>query len=118
MLLSIIYFVVFSIAMLAFSVLIILISKILSHENPTSIKVSTYECGEEPIGEGRAQLIVQYWSYAIVFTIFDVFVTFLLLISKVLVSQMSISPMPLLIVIAVFALALFYSWEALVERGL
>jgi len=33
---------------------------------------TTYECGETPIGEGHAQINLQYYSFAIVFIMFDV----------------------------------------------
>lgn len=33
---------------------------------------TTYECGETPIGEGHTQINLQYYSFAIVFIMFDI----------------------------------------------
>lgn len=48
-----------------------------------SYSETTYECGENPIGEGRAQTNLQYYSFAIVFVIFDVITAFTLMFSLV-----------------------------------
>ena len=46
-------------------------------QNPTPVKVETYECGMEAIG-GRWNLFnFRYYMYAILFVIFDVEVVFL-----------------------------------------
>ncbi|MHA2104856.1 MAG: NADH-quinone oxidoreductase subunit A, partial [Candidatus Hodarchaeales archaeon] len=48
-----------------------------------SYSETTYECGENPIGEGRAQTNLQYYSFAIVFVIFDVITSFTLMFALV-----------------------------------
>jgi NADH-quinone oxidoreductase subunit A len=117
MLTDVIYLVAFSFAMLAFPLMFITASKIVSKRRPTPRKVSTYECGEVPVGEGRSQLIIQYWSYAIIFIIFDVFAVFLLLIlSRALLMRAGGALLPL-IMVGMFTLSLVYSWRALIEGG-
>jgi len=44
---------------------------------------TTYECGETPIGEGRTQTNLQYYSFAIVFVVFDVITAFTLLFAVI-----------------------------------
>lgn len=45
---------------------------------------STYECGENPVGEGHTQTNLQYYSFAIVFVVFDVITTYILLFSLII----------------------------------
>ena len=42
-------------------------------------RLSTYECGSEPVGEAMIQFHFQYYWYAIVFLVFDVGFMFLVL---------------------------------------
>ena len=44
---------------------------------PGTMKKSTYECGEVPIGSARSQVDVQYYLYVLVFLILDVEAVFL-----------------------------------------
>jgi len=41
-------------------------------KNPYPEKLTTYECGEEPIGTAHMQFDVQYYIYALLFVVFDV----------------------------------------------
>ena len=45
--------------------------------NPTPVKLETYECGMEAIGGRWSQFNFRYYMYAILFVIFDVEVVFL-----------------------------------------
>jgi len=101
-------------ALLLFPIGAILFSKLISPHKPNPVKNSTYECGETPVGEGRTQFMIQYYGYAIVFTLFDTLALFLFVSS---VSLTSIGPTalgPLLIFVGVVALALLYIWQSLV----
>lgn len=99
-----------------FPILLMVVAKLLSPSNPNPVKNSTYECGEIPVGEGRGQFVIQYYAYAIIFTIFDV-AGLLLLISAgelaVLGTQVLI---PILIFIGVATLSLIHAWQLLRRR--
>jgi NADH-quinone oxidoreductase subunit A len=41
------------------------------------IKLQTFEAGQPPTGESRIHLIMQYYSYLIMFVVFDVTIMFL-----------------------------------------
>ena len=41
-------------------------------KKPTEAKLSTYECGVDPVGEGWSQSYVRYYVYGLLFLIFDV----------------------------------------------
>ena len=45
--------------------------------NPTPVKLETYECGMEAIGGRWGQFNFRYYMYAVLFVIFDVEVVFL-----------------------------------------
>jgi NADH:ubiquinone oxidoreductase subunit 3 (subunit A) len=44
-----------------------------------TLKNTTYECGEVPIGEAQIQFHVQFYIFAIIFVIFDVTIVFLMI---------------------------------------
>ncbi|MDD4244716.1 MAG: NADH-quinone oxidoreductase subunit A [Candidatus Methanomethylophilaceae archaeon] len=54
-------------------------SRFLRPNKPTAWKQMTYECGSEPIGEANVQFRFQYYSFGIIFLIFDLVATFLLI---------------------------------------
>jgi len=55
----------------------LLASKLLSPSRPNPEKNSTYECGEDPVGNARIQLNSRFYVAALIFLIFDVEVVFL-----------------------------------------
>ena len=74
--------------------------------NPTPVKLETYECGMEAIGGRWNQFNFRYYTYAILFVVFDVEVVFLYpWASKFL--QM---PLFALIEMLVFVLILLVGW--------
>ncbi len=40
---------------------------------------TTYECGSEPIGEAHVQFRFQYYTFALIFVVFDLVATFLMI---------------------------------------
>ncbi|MBI5253797.1 MAG: NADH-quinone oxidoreductase subunit A [Euryarchaeota archaeon] len=60
----------------AFPAVSLILSRLLRPIKPTPEKLSTYECGEVPIGSAWHQYNVQYYMYAILLVIFDVEVLF------------------------------------------
>lgn len=53
------------------------LSKFLSPNRPNPEKLSTYECGEDPVGNARIQLNNRFYVAALIFLIFDVEIVFL-----------------------------------------
>jgi NADH-quinone oxidoreductase subunit A len=47
--------------------------------NPNPLKLSTYESGEVPMGNARANIDVQYYLYVLIFLVIDVEAAFLVL---------------------------------------
>ena len=54
-----------------------IIQKLIAPNNKTELKMDTYECGEEPEGEGWLQFNIRFYVVALIFIIFDVEVVFL-----------------------------------------
>lgn len=50
----------------------LLVGKLLRPHNPTQLKETPYECGEEPIGSAWSNFNVRFYVIALVFLIFDV----------------------------------------------
>ncbi|GAA4448939.1 NADH-quinone oxidoreductase subunit A [Nibrella saemangeumensis] len=67
----------FIIAALAFFVLIMFISRLLRPNRPNVEKLSTYESGEEPVGNANVQFNIRFYVVAIIFVLFEVELVFL-----------------------------------------
>ncbi len=55
----------------------VVIAQILRPKRSNALKIQTYECGIETIGDAWVQFKVQYYLYALVFLIFDIEMVFL-----------------------------------------
>ncbi|WP_207427361.1 NADH-quinone oxidoreductase subunit A [Pedobacter sp. SYSU D00535] len=53
------------------------ISKLLAVNKPTPLKLSSYECGEEPTGNSWVQFNTRFYVIALVFLLFDVEMVFI-----------------------------------------
>ena len=60
-----------------FPALSLIVPRLVAPKKPNSIKVQTYECGIETVGETWIQFKIQYYIFALVFLIFDVETVFL-----------------------------------------
>lgn len=110
-----IYLVAFGALSIGFPILLLVSSKLLAPSKPNPVKLSTYECGEVPVGIGHPRFVVQYFAYAIIFTIFDVLVTFLLVFSPLyghlsgLLGMDFLAPMFVFVVVLTVGLAYIVS---------
>lgn len=55
----------------------ILVSWIFQPSKPNAIKMQTYECGVETVGDTWVQFKVQYYIYGLIFLVFDIELIFL-----------------------------------------
>src|SRR5207244_5170761 len=53
------------------------LARLMAPHRPLAEKLTTYECGIDPVGEGWSQSQVRYYIYAFLFVIFDVESVFL-----------------------------------------
>ena len=54
-------------------------SRFLRPNKPTQWMEATYECGSEPIGEAHVQFRFQYYAFALIFVVFDLVATFMMI---------------------------------------
>ena len=60
-----------------FAVTNIAFSSILGTQKPSAEKLSTYECGIDPVGSARERFSVKFYLIAMLYVIFDIEVVFL-----------------------------------------
>lgn len=81
--------------------------------NPTKEKLTTYECGVDPVGAGWNQTFVRYYIFGLLFVVFDVEAVFLFpwaLVSEEL-------GVPGLVAIIIFMLTLLEGLLYAVRKG-
>jgi NADH-quinone oxidoreductase subunit A len=107
---------VFTIVGVAFAIISLVMSWFIRPHNPTEEKLSTYECGEVPVGPAWRQFRVGYYIYLIAFVIFDVEVLFVIPWALALRSLKGqglglFAVVDGTIFIAVLAAGLLYAWK-------
>ena len=53
------------------------VASIIRPSNPSKGKLTTYECGVDPVGTGWSQTYVRYYVFGLLFVIFDVEAVFI-----------------------------------------
>ncbi|MDR3205618.1 MAG: NADH-quinone oxidoreductase subunit A [Candidatus Methanoplasma sp.] len=71
--------VIVGIIALGFAPLSWMVSRFVRPTRPTRWMESTYECGSEPIGDAHVQFKFQYYAFALIFVVFDLVATFLMI---------------------------------------
>ena len=61
----------------AFVVVALSANRLLRPHRPTAEKLTTYECGVDPVGEGWAQSYVRYYVFTFLYVVFAVDAVFL-----------------------------------------
>ncbi len=56
----------------AFGLIMLAVAYFLRPHDPYAEKLTTYECGIDPLTESWAQFYVRYYLYALIFVVFDV----------------------------------------------
>jgi NADH-quinone oxidoreductase subunit A len=90
--------------------------RLIAPNRPSAGKLTTYECGIDPVGEGWSQSQVRYYVYGFLFVIFDVESVFLFPWAKVFESIGYRAVWSMGIFIAILAVGLLYAWRKGVLR--
>lgn len=53
------------------------IATVLRPSNPSKGKLTTYECGVDPVGSGWSQTYIRYYIFGLLFVIFDIEAAFI-----------------------------------------
>jgi len=86
-------------------------ARALSPDRPVPAKLTTYECGMDPVGEGWSQTQIRYYIYAFLFVIFDVESVFLFPWATVFESLGYAAVVEMAIFIGILAAGLLYAWR-------
>ena len=68
---------IFAVLIVAFGVVSLVVARLLRPSNPATAKLTSYECGAEPIGSAWIQFPVGFYLVALVFLVFDTLAVFL-----------------------------------------
>jgi NADH-quinone oxidoreductase subunit A len=79
-------------------------------------KLTTYECGIDPVGEGWSQSQIRYYIYAFLFVIFDVESVFLFPWAVVFADLGWFAVVEMAIFIVILGTGLLYAWRKGVLR--
>jgi NADH:ubiquinone oxidoreductase subunit 3 (subunit A) len=69
--------VIYLVMIIAFAVISLGVARVLSPSRPTAVKLQSYECGAEPIGDAWVQFPVGFYLVALLFIVFDALAVFL-----------------------------------------
>lgn len=105
------YVAIFSLVGLGFVWVSLTLSRRVGPAEPSEGKLSTYECGETPIGYPWIQFHVRYYIFALIFVIFDIEAVFLYPWAIVFRKLGLFGFVEMMIFIAVLALGLAYAWR-------
>jgi NADH-quinone oxidoreductase subunit A len=89
----------------------LLISRLLQPRHPTAVKLSTYECGELPVGQSWIQFNNRFYVIALIFLIFDVEIAFLFPWAVVFKSLGLFAFIEALIFVGILLVGLAYVWR-------
>jgi len=107
---------IFLIAGLASPIVIKMIQYFLAPNIPRLKRASTtYECGEKPIGEAQVRYNVQYFTFAVVFVVFDILT--ILFVLWAYAFQLFDPVLSGLIIMGVFAFSLFCGLFFWMKKG-
>ncbi len=85
-------------------------SAIIRPSNPNPLKLSTYECGEEPIGGPWVKFNLRYYTVALIFLLFEVEIVFLFPWAVVFKSLGWFAFIEMLVFVGILVAGLAYVW--------
>jgi NADH-quinone oxidoreductase subunit A len=91
-------------------------AKLVAPSRPGPAKLTTYECGIDPVGDGWSQSQVRYYIYGFLFVIFDVESVFLFPWARVFESLGWSAVVEMAIFLAILGAGLLYAWRKGVLR--
>jgi NADH-quinone oxidoreductase subunit A len=101
----------FLVVAIAFLAVNLLVWKVIRPSRFSEEKLTTYECGENPVGSAWIQFNIRFYVFALIFIIFDVEAVFLLPWAVVFRQLGVLAFVEGLVFIAILAVALAYVWS-------
>jgi len=100
---------IFALIAIIFPFVTFLLTRFFRPSKPTVLKAQTYECGEVPLGEAKIQFSFQYYTFALIFVVFDSVSIFVLLWALVLPGIGLVARIYMLVFILVLAAVLAHA---------
>ncbi len=88
----------------------IVTARIIRPKKPTKEKLTTYECGETPVGDAWVKFNIRFYIIALVFIIFDVEVVFLFPWAVVFKNMGMFAFVEMFIFLAILFVGFIYLW--------
>ncbi len=104
---NILVFLLFGILFVGF---VFVLSRIIQTRNPFPGKISTYECGEIPVGGGWIKFNIRFYVIALIFLIFDVEIVFLFPWAVVFKELGAFAFIEMMIFVFILLIGLAYVW--------
>jgi NADH-quinone oxidoreductase subunit A len=101
----------FLVVVVAFLAVNLLLWRVLRPSRFSEEKLTTYECGENPVGSAWIQFNIRFYVFALIFIIFDVEAVFLLPWAVVFKQLGPLAFVEGLVFIAILVVALAYVWR-------
>jgi NADH-quinone oxidoreductase subunit A len=86
-------------------------ARLFAPHHPHREKLTTYECGIDPVGDGWSQSQVRYYIYGFLFVIFDVEAVFLFPWARVFERLGYAAVVEMAIFIGILVVGLLYAWR-------
>ena len=102
---------IFIVAAILFGVATLILSYFVQPRIPHSEKLSTYECGSEPISDARNPFPIRYYIIAMLFVIFDIEVAFLYPWAVIFFKIGIWGLLEMVVFILLFLLGYAYAWR-------
>ena len=102
---------VFLVAIVGLLIFVLVLWRVLRPSRFSEEKLTTYECGEEPVGSAWIQFNIRFYVFALIFIVFDVEAVFLLPWATVFRRLGALAYLEGLVFIGILVVALAYVWR-------
>jgi NADH-quinone oxidoreductase subunit A len=102
---------IFLVLGIAFPVMILWLGKRLRPHKPNAAKETTYESGNDPVGDSHVRFNVRYYLFALMFVVFDVETVFLYPWAVAYRQLGLFALMEMVIFVGLLLLGLVYAWK-------
>lgn len=93
------------------ALVVLILPNILAKKNPQKNKLTSYECGFDPIGNARENFDVRFYLVAILFIIFDLEIMFLLPWAVTLKKIGAAGFISMIIFLSTLIVGFIYEWK-------
>lgn len=109
--LDLVYATAFALGGLAFLLFALFLGSLVRPHDPSGRKLTTYECGEVPVGQSWSQFNIRFYVFALCFVIFDIETIFLVPWAVVFKNIGLVAFVEMAVFISVLLIGLAYAWR-------